>query len=154
VRLVVQCRDRGALTPFSTPNSEFYRVDTALALPQTTTDHWALTIHGMVDRPLRLRYADILKMPLVERDLALSCVSNDLALSCVSNDVGGPYVSTARWLGVPLVSLLHRAGVRRGVEQLLSCSVDGMTIGSPTEIVLDGVAMCSAASAHADCEAC
>jgi DMSO/TMAO reductase YedYZ molybdopterin-dependent catalytic subunit len=117
------------LTPFTTPNEKFYRVDTALALPQVTTDQWALSVHGMVDHPLRLSYADILTMPLVERDLTLSCVSNE---------VGGPYVSTARWLGVPLATLLRKAGVRAGAQQLVSRSVDGMTIGSPTEIVLDG----------------
>jgi DMSO/TMAO reductase YedYZ molybdopterin-dependent catalytic subunit len=117
------------LTPFFTPNNAFYRVDTALALPQVPAEGWSLTIHGMVDHPIRLSYRDILAMPLVERDITLSCVSND---------VGGPYVSTARWLGVPLSTLLGKAGVQSGSTQLLSTSTDGMTIGSPTEIVLDG----------------
>lgn len=117
------------LTPFFTPNNNFYRVDTALALPQVPAEQWSLTVHGMVDHPIRLSYQDILGMPLVERDITLSCVSND---------VGGPYVSTARWLGVPLSALLNKVGVRSGATQLLSTSTDGMTIGSPTEIVLDG----------------
>jgi DMSO/TMAO reductase YedYZ molybdopterin-dependent catalytic subunit len=117
------------LTPFVTPNRDFYRVDTALALPQVPTEQWSLTVHGMVDRPIRLSYNDILAMPLSERDITLSCVSND---------VGGPYVSTGRWLGVPLSTVLSRAGVRHGATQLLSTATDGMTIGSPTEIVLDG----------------
>ena len=41
-------------------------------------------------------------MPLIERDITLTCVSND---------VGGPYVGGARWLGVRLTDLLDRAGV-------------------------------------------
>jgi DMSO/TMAO reductase YedYZ molybdopterin-dependent catalytic subunit len=117
------------LTPFITSDTGFYRVDTALALPQVPAEQWSLRIHGMTDRTVQLSFADILAMPLTERDLTLSCVSND---------VGGPYVGTARWLGVPLSTLLGEAGVRRGAEQLLSRSVDGMTIGTPTEIVTDG----------------
>lgn len=117
------------LTPFVTPTADFYRVDTALALPQVPAEQWSLTIHGMADRPVELSYADVLRMPLVERYLTLSCVSNE---------VGGPYVGTARWLGVPLAALLRQAGIRRGAEQLLSRSVDGMTIGTPVEIVTDG----------------
>lgn len=117
------------LTPFFTPNSDFYRVDTALTLPQVPADQWTLTVHGLVNHPIRLSYHDILAMPLVERDITLSCVSND---------VGGPYVSTARWLGVPLSTVLKKAGVQSSATQLLSTSSDGMTIGSPTEIVLDG----------------
>lgn len=117
------------LTPFFTPNRDFYRVDTALALPQVPAEQWALTVNGMVDRPVRLSYQDILDMPLVERDITLSCVSNEVA---------GPYVSTARWLGVPLSTVLGKAGVLAGATQVLSTSTDGMTIGSPTEIVLDG----------------
>ncbi|MFB6556706.1 molybdopterin-dependent oxidoreductase, partial [Streptomyces sp. NPDC056405] len=63
--------------------------------------------------------------------------------TCVSNEVGGPYVGTARWLGVRLADLLHEAGVRppsRGgpADQLVARSVDGMTIGTPVETVLDG----------------
>ena len=41
-------------------------------------------------------------MPLIERDITLTCVSND---------IGGPYVSGARWLGVRSTDLLDRAGV-------------------------------------------
>ncbi|HEV3358170.1 MAG TPA: molybdopterin-dependent oxidoreductase [Pseudonocardiaceae bacterium] len=117
------------LTPYFTPNNDFYRVDTALALPQVPAEQWSLTVHGMVRNPVRMSYQDILGMPLVERDITLSCVSND---------VSGPYVSTARWLGVPLSTVLNKGGVRSGATQLLSTSTDGMTIGSPTEIVLDG----------------
>lgn len=117
------------LTPFVTPVSDFYRVDTDLALPQLPAEQWSLRIHGMTDHTVQLSYADILAMPLTERYLTLSCVSND---------VGGPYVGTTRWLGVPLSTLLRQAGVQRGAEQLLSRAADGMTIGTPTEIVTDG----------------
>ncbi len=117
------------LSPFRTANADFYRVDTDLTLPAIDPGEWALRIHGAVDKPVELSYRDLLARPLVERDMTLCCVSNE---------VGGPYVSTTRWLGVPLAALLRESGVRAGADQLLSISTDGMTIGTPTGLVLDG----------------
>ena len=84
------------------PIEDFYRVDTRLALPVVAVDDWTLTIDGDVDRELRLTFDELVAMPLVERDITLTCVSNE---------VGGGYVGAARWLGVPLADLLDRAGV-------------------------------------------
>ena len=55
----------------------------------------------------------------------------------MSNEVGGPLVSTARFVGVDLRDLLLEAGVQRGADQLLSTSVDGWTAGTPTAVVLE-----------------
>ncbi|MCB5164132.1 molybdopterin-dependent oxidoreductase [Streptomyces bambusae] len=123
------------LGPFFTPNRDFYRVDTALVVPKSTVDGWSLRIHGEgVTRPLTLRYEDLLRRELVERDITLACVSNE---------VGGTLVGNARWLGVRLADLLREAGVRppsQGgpADQLVARSVDGMTLGTPVETVLDG----------------
>lgn len=117
------------LGPFFTPNSEFYRVDTALSVPQVDPSKWMLRIHGMVARPLEISFAQLLKLPLEE---------HDLTLTCVSNPVGGGYCGNARWLGAPLAPLLRRAGVMSGADQILSTSTDGMTIGTPVSAVLDG----------------
>lgn len=117
------------LGPFFTPNREFYRVDTALTLPAVRAEDWTLRIGGDVRRPIVLSFDDLLSRELTERDLTLSCVSNE---------VGGPYVGTARWLGVGLGDLLREAGVRQRADQLLSTSADGMTIGTPMGAVLDG----------------
>ncbi|WP_435971449.1 molybdopterin-dependent oxidoreductase [Streptomyces sp. Qhu_M48] len=123
------------VSPFTTPNRDFYRVDTALVVPQVSTGEWSLRIHGEgVRRELRLSFDDLLRRELIERDITLTCVSNE---------VGGPYVGNARWLGVRLAELLAEAGVRppsRGgpADQLVARSVDGMTLGSPVEDVMDG----------------
>ncbi|ROR46967.1 molybdopterin-dependent oxidoreductase [Kitasatospora cineracea] len=117
------------LSPFTTPNADFYRVDTALTLPRIDPRDWALRIHGLVDRPQVITFDELLREPLEELDYTLSCVSNE---------VGGPYVGTSRWLGAPLPALLRRAGVRAGADQLVGRSKDGMTIGTPLESVLDG----------------
>lgn len=126
-------RDFGAEVPelsrFHTPNRDFYRVDTALAVPQLRADEWALKIHGMVDRPLRISYQQLLERPLIERDITLACVSNQ---------VGGPYVGNARWIGVPLKGILEEVGVAARTDQVVSRSHDGMTIGTPTAALTDG----------------
>jgi DMSO/TMAO reductase YedYZ molybdopterin-dependent catalytic subunit len=114
--------------PFLTPNGDFYRIDTALVVPQIRTEDWSLKIHGMVDREVTFSYADLRNRPLVERRVTLTCVSNE---------VGGPLISNATWLGVDLVDLLDEAGVQAGAEQMYATSVDGWTCGTPANVALD-----------------
>jgi DMSO/TMAO reductase YedYZ molybdopterin-dependent catalytic subunit len=117
------------LTPFFTPDTRFYRVDTDLVLPQVAPDSWTLRIDGMVRRPLEITFGELLRMPLTEADITLVCVSNE---------VGGPYAGNARWLGAPLAALLRRAGPLAGADQVLSAAADGMTISTPLATILDG----------------
>jgi DMSO/TMAO reductase YedYZ molybdopterin-dependent catalytic subunit len=117
------------VTPFVTPGDDFYRIDTALRVPQVRRASWRLRIHGMVDRELTLGFDDLLARDQVERFVTLSCVSNE---------VGGDLVGNARWQGVLLSDVLREAGVRAGAEQLVSRSVDGWTCGTPVAAVLDG----------------
>ncbi|WP_447004629.1 molybdopterin-dependent oxidoreductase [Saccharothrix isguenensis] len=114
--------------PFITPNEDFYRIDTALSVPRVRAEDWSLRVHGMVDRELTLDYDDLRRRDLVERTVTLVCVSNE---------VGGRYVSTANFVGVPLRDVLVEAGVRPDADQLFSTSVDGWTAGTPTAAVLE-----------------
>ena len=116
------------LTPLYVPNEDFYRIDTALTVPQVDPTDWVLEVRGMVERPFTLSYAELLEIPQIEADITLSCVSNE---------VGGDLVGNARWQGVPLVTLLERAGVQEGATQLVGRSVDGFTAGFPTVTALD-----------------
>ncbi|MGW2616865.1 molybdopterin-dependent oxidoreductase [Streptomyces sp. NPDC001500] len=123
------------VSSFMTSGKDFYRVDTALVVPKVDATVWRLRVHGRgVARPVTLSFDDLLRRELVERDITLTCVSNE---------VGGPYVGNARWIGVRLADLLAECGVRPPSEggladQLVARSVDGMTIGSPVEDVMDG----------------
>src|SRR5436190_8318280 len=83
----------------------------------------------MVRNELSLDYAALLERPLMERDVTLTCVSNP---------VGGRYIGNARWIGAPLPDLLREVGVDPGADQIVSRSVDGFTVGTPTAVVLDG----------------
>jgi DMSO/TMAO reductase YedYZ molybdopterin-dependent catalytic subunit len=115
--------------PWDTPNSKFYRIDTAIEPPQLDPKNWSLRIHGMVDREIRLNYDQLLARPQIERWITLCCVSNE---------VGGPLVGNARFLGARLSDLLREAGVHPDADQLVMSSSDGMTIGAPTAVVMDG----------------
>ncbi|MFE5035984.1 sulfite oxidase [Streptomyces sp. NPDC056683] len=123
------------ISSFVTPNKDFYRVDTALVVPKVDATAWRLRIHGKgVRRAVSYSFDDLLQRELIERDITVTCVSNE---------VGGPYVGNARWTGVRLADLLAECGVKppsKGgrADQLVSRSVDGMTIGSPVEDVMDG----------------
>lgn len=117
------------LAPLVTPNDSFYRIDTVLNVPQVDPEHWRLKVHGLVDHPFELTFAEVLAMPMVEEYVTLQCVSNE---------VGGPLVGNAKWLGVPLETLLDRAGVQHGADQIVGRSVDYFTVGFPTAAALDG----------------
>ncbi|MFI6604600.1 molybdopterin-dependent oxidoreductase [Nonomuraea sp. NPDC050536] len=117
------------LSSFITKNRDFYRVDTALIVPQVNPKAWKLRIHGMVDRPIELTFDDLLKRPLTEADVTLTCVSNE---------VGGQYAGNARWLGVRMADVLREAGLQSGADMLLSTSDDGFTAGTPVDVVMDG----------------
>ena len=117
------------LSSFITPDSGFYRVDTALLLPEVDPANWQLRIHGMVQRELSLTFDQLLRQPLIE---------DYVTLTCVSNPVGGPYVGNAKWLGARLADLIRQARPLAGASQLLCTSVDGFTSGTPLQVVLDG----------------
>ena len=117
------------LEPFVTPNASFYRVDTAIVLPQIPPSSWHLRIHGMVSRELTLTFDELMRRPLIE---------DYITLCCVSNPVGGPYISNAKWLGASLRSLLREAGIRAGANQLFCRSFDGFTSGTPVQTAMDG----------------
>ena len=116
------------VTPHLTGNDTFYRVDTALQVPDVPVDSWRLRVHGMVEQELDLSYDDLLQRGLVERRITLTCVSNP---------VGGDLLGTAAWLGVPVHRLLEEAGVRAGADAVKSTSADGWTCGTPLSVLGD-----------------
>jgi len=117
------------ISPFVTSNANFYRVDTAIVLPQVDPSSWQLRIHGMVNREITLSFDELLKRPLIE---------DYVTLCCVSDPVSGPYIGNALWLGASLGNLLREAGIKAGADQLMCTSVDGFTSGTPTATVMDG----------------
>jgi DMSO/TMAO reductase YedYZ molybdopterin-dependent catalytic subunit len=121
--------DIPGLSAFYTPNSQFYRVDTSLVVPQVSPQTWQLRIHGMVDKPMTLTFADLMKRPMID---------HDVTLTCVSESVGGSLIGNARWQGTLLADILKEAGIQKGATQIVMRDVNGMNLGVATDPVMDG----------------
>lgn len=121
--------DVSGLTTYLTPAASFYRVDTAFILPRVSTEEWRLKVHGLVDAPFEITWADLLAMPQVERTVTLACVSNE---------VGGDLAGNAVWQGVRIDDLLARAKPRQGADCVYSTSADNFTVTTPLAALTDG----------------
>lgn len=117
-----------ALPSFITPSAAFYRVDTALVVPQLSRGDWRLRIHGMVDHEATYGFDDLARFDAVE---------TVTTLTCVSNPVGGNLISTGVWTGYRLADLLAAAGVHADADMALSTSIDGFTAGTPVRALTD-----------------
>ncbi|WP_446664757.1 molybdopterin-dependent oxidoreductase [Flexivirga sp. B27] len=120
------------VTPLRTPNAKFYRVDTELSVPTLDASRWSLQIDGEVESPYEISYSELLRRPLVERNITITCVSNP---------VGGGYAGGATWRGVLTRDLLKAARVKdpdRPDLQVLSTSFNGFTISTPLGALTDG----------------
>ena len=116
------------LTPVVMPNDRFYRIDTALVVPEVDASAWQVKVGGLVRKPLTFSYADLLGLPLFEQYVTIACVSNV---------VGGDLVGNAKWTGVHLKPILAEAGIDPSATQIVGRSVDGFTVGFPTAWALD-----------------
>ncbi|QDW30820.1 molybdopterin-dependent oxidoreductase [Arthrobacter sp. KBS0702] len=116
------------VTPWLTPNKDFYRIDTALSVPEINVQDWELRIHGMVEQEVRLSFQDLLDAQLIE---------SHVSLTCVSNPVGGNLAGNAKWLGMPIRDALKRARPKEGADMVLSTSVDGFSASTPLEVLQD-----------------
>jgi DMSO/TMAO reductase YedYZ molybdopterin-dependent catalytic subunit len=116
------------LTPVVVPNDQFYRIDTEFITPSVDISSWSLRVFGMVDKEVRLSFAELVQLPLIERYVTIACVSNE---------VGGNLVGNAKWTGPRLADVLAMAGVQAGATQVVPRSVDGWTAGFPTSWLHD-----------------
>ncbi len=116
------------LSKLFTPNGEFYRIDTAIVVPNINIDTWRLKIDGMVENPLEFTYKELTDRAVFELDCTIACVSNE---------VGGNLVGNARWLGIRLDDLVKQAAPFDSADQVMGHSIDGFTAGFPVA-ALDG----------------
>ncbi len=116
------------VAPWVTPNGEFYRIDTALSVPEINADEWELRVHGLVEEEFRLTFQDLLDADLIE---------SHVTLTCVSNPVGGNLAGNAKWLGLPIREVLKRAKPKDGADMVLSTSIDGFSASTPLEVLQD-----------------
>lgn len=116
------------LPSFITPNADFYRIDTALSVPQLSRADWRLRIHGMVAKEVTLTFDELRTFEPIEKTVTLACVSNP---------VGGELISNATWIGYRVRDLLRGVGIQPDADMVLSTSIDGFTAGTPVEALTD-----------------
>jgi len=114
--------------PWATPPDDFYRIDTALVVPQVDPTTWTLRVHGLVEQEVELTWDELLASDLVEAWVTLCCVSNP---------VGGDLVGNQKWLGLPVRELLARARPTGDADMVLSRSADGWTASTPLTALTD-----------------
>lgn len=117
------------VTPWLTDNADFYRIDTALSVPEINVNDWELRVHGLVEQEVTLTFQDLLDASLIE---------SHVTLTCVSNPVGGNLAGNAKWLGLPIRDVLARAKPKDGADMVLSTSIDGFSASTPLEVLQDG----------------
>jgi DMSO/TMAO reductase YedYZ molybdopterin-dependent catalytic subunit len=115
-------------TPAITPNKDFYVTSCCSTPRPPKPEHWSLTVKGLVDHPITLRYDDLLARPAV-REI--------VTLECIGNPVGGESISTAEWGGIRLAELLSKAGVAPGSVDLVMRAADGYSDSFPIRRALE-----------------
>ncbi len=84
-------------------------------------DKWSLTVDGLVNEELDLKFADILRMPKVEIANTLECSGNSRSL-LPQKASGNPWtiggVGNAIWGGIWLKDLLNQAGVKPNAKHV------------------------------------
>jgi len=97
-----------------TKNIDFF-IRNHFRTPTINEDKWSLEISGMVAKPQKLSYSDL---------LLTSSVRHPLTLECAGNPSGGGGVSTAVWSGIPLAELLKGAGLHSGATTVVFHGAD------------------------------
>jgi len=115
-----------------TPNDRFYVVTKNVIDPRVQAPLWRLEVGGLVARP---------QVYTLDELRALPAVTQETTLMCISNSVGDGLMSNARWTGVPLRTLVERAGPRPGVVEVLCRSIDSYSDTFSVERALTGGAL-------------
>lgn len=105
-----------------TPVPEFYTVTKNVIDPVVDPDSWRLDVGGLVSGARSYAYSDLEELGATEEYVTLECVSNEVA---------GNLISTAKWTGVPLASLLQAAGISDDADWVAFTCADGYTVGIP-----------------------
>ncbi len=123
-------------TPFSvfnegaiTPNDAFFvRYHLADVPLDIDPEKFSLNVKGKVDTPLKLSLAELKKMPAIEFVAVNQCSGNSRGFSdprVAGGQLGNGAMGNALWRGVPLRTVLDKAGVQQGAKQVTFNGMDG-----------------------------
>jgi sulfane dehydrogenase subunit SoxC len=110
-----------------TPSGLHYEVHHA-GIPNINPTGHNLTIHGLVDRPIRYSLADLKRFPTVSRTYFMECSGTTGGELMKANQPTVQrthgLVSTSEWTGVPLSTLLRQTGLKPGSAWVLAEGAD------------------------------
>jgi sulfite dehydrogenase len=123
-------------TPFSvfndgaiTPNDAFFVRYHLAGIPlDIDPDKFTVEIKRKVDKPSKLSLADIRRMSAVEIVAVNQCSGNSRGFfvpRVAGGQLGNGAMGNARWKGVPLKTVLDKAGVQAGAKQVVFGGMDG-----------------------------
>jgi len=125
-----------------TPNGLVFERHHA-GVPDINPDDHRLMLHGLVERPLLLSMADLVRFPSVSRIYFLECSGNSSAelkrtANGTAQEIHG-LLSCCEWTGVLLSTVLQEAGLKPEAKWLLAEGADGaaMTRSIPVSKALD-----------------
>jgi sulfite oxidase len=109
-----------------TPADRFY-VRTHVSKPKVDPAAWRLRVDGLVEQDVAFDLAELKRLPRTELVAVLECAGN--GRSFFEPGVAGMQwqngaVGNARWSGVRLADILHRAGVKPAATQVLLQGAD------------------------------
>jgi sulfane dehydrogenase subunit SoxC len=96
-------------------------------IPTVDERTWRLVLDGEVERQLTLSLDELRSLPAVDVVSTMECAGNGRAL-LAPRPISQPWlleaVGTGRWRGVPLRTLLERAGVRDSAVDVVATGLD------------------------------
>jgi DMSO/TMAO reductase YedYZ molybdopterin-dependent catalytic subunit len=128
--------DEGAITPNDAFFVRYHLADIPLEIDPET---FRLGVTGHVERPVSLALAEIKALPGRTEIVAVNqCSGNSRGFfepRMAGGQLGNGAMGCARWTGVPLKSVLDRAGVKAGAEQVTFDGLDGPVLPETPDFV-------------------
>jgi sulfite dehydrogenase (cytochrome) subunit A len=133
-------------TPFSvfndsaiTPNDAFFVRYHLAGIPlEIDPDTHTIEIKGKVDKPVKLKMADLRRMASVEVVAVNQCSGNSRGFSeprVAGGQLGNGAMGNARWRGVPLKAVLALAGVQKDAKQVVFNGLDKAVLDKTPDFV-------------------
>lgn len=104
-----------------TPNRLFF-VRNHFPVPTIDRPAWSLDVGGLVEQPLELTWDDLGKMPQRSVFATVECAGNGRSFLHERQpgvQWGAGAIGHAEWTGVPLKDVLEKAGLKKGVVEVL-----------------------------------
>jgi DMSO/TMAO reductase YedYZ molybdopterin-dependent catalytic subunit len=132
-----QLYPRGYVVP-----NELFFVRNHTRTPRIEVSTWRLRIEGSgVQRPLELTYDELLAMPSISVLRSIECAGNGRSFfeAAYGKKPQGTQwklgaIGVAEWTGVPLSTILDRAGLKRSARDVMPQGLDDLLVRRPMSI--------------------